>query len=292
MNRFVTMRNSGRRQRDDDSGRLVVQPGSKQPGFTLIELMVVVGIIALLMGILLPSLNKARRSAQLLQCQSNLRQIVTGIFAYANDHNGFMPVAAPQELGGPQGIVPASDPWLVPRMFGGSMPAEKRPLNSYLASLEVFRSPCDRGEPLWWFDTAPYQATSTCYELYGTSYFYASGYNAMGGVAAPMGIAKYVGLDFAYHDFQTNWLKLGQALKLTRYPDPSRKVVIGSIPIHRTMSGVVASSARAQWYKDDPDHLYANAAFADGHVEFVQVFAYDSGYNSVDTQPDAANPYY
>ena len=261
-------------------------------GFTLIELLTVVVIIAMLMSILMPALGKARESARQIQCQSNLSQIAKAIFAYASEHGGMMPVAAPQELGGPQGIVPAVDPWLTARMFGGSLPAEQRPLNAYLKSPDVFRSPCDRGEPLWWFDTAPYQATATCYELYGSSYFYASGYNRMGGVVAPMGIAKFIGLEFSYDRFASIPLDTGQALKMTSYPSSSRKILIVIIPIHRPMSGVVAPNSRAQWYKNDPDHLWANAAFVDGHVEFVRVFPYDPDFQSVFTAPDEANPYF
>jgi prepilin-type N-terminal cleavage/methylation domain-containing protein/prepilin-type processing-associated H-X9-DG protein len=264
----------------------------KSGGFSLIELLIVIGIISILMGILLPTLEKVRAASRQLQCQSNLRQIAAAIFAYANDNDGIMPVAAPQELGGPQGIVPASDPWLPPRMLGGAMEAQSRPLNVYLRSNEVFHSPCDRGEPLWWFDTAAYQASATCYELYGSSYFYASGFNRIGGVVAPMGIARFVGLEFSFERYVSAPLELGAALRLTSYPDPVKKVMIGSIPIGRTMSGVVAPSGRAQWYRNDPDHLWANAAFLDGHVAFVRVFPYDDQYQSVSTVPDKANPYY
>src|SRR5436305_469204 len=59
--------------------------------FTLVELLVVVGIIALLIAILLPSLQRARRAAVRLQCVSNIRQQGLAIFSYVNDNRGQLP---------------------------------------------------------------------------------------------------------------------------------------------------------------------------------------------------------
>lgn len=70
------------------STRLARKPAAH--GFTLVELLVVIGIIAILIAILMPALGRTRDQARGVQCSSNLRTLMTGALMFAQDHRGHL----------------------------------------------------------------------------------------------------------------------------------------------------------------------------------------------------------
>ena len=63
----------------------------RRAAFTLVELLAVIGIIALLIAILLPALGKARKQAQEVKCMNNIRQLCLAMITYADTHMGYIP---------------------------------------------------------------------------------------------------------------------------------------------------------------------------------------------------------
>jgi len=135
-----------RRQRHRTAGRI---------GFTLVELLVVIGIIALLVAILLPSLNRAREQARSVQCLSNLRQLSIAIVNYTNENHYLM-------LGGAEGPPQKIWDWIYWDNTAPFNDLSQAPLAKYLGinsstaapvagdnptlSANVFRCPSDQ----WW----------------------------------------------------------------------------------------------------------------------------------------------
>lgn len=130
---------------------------SRYAGFTLIELLVVIAIIALLLSILVPSLQKAKEQAKKVICQANLGQQRLAWAMYLDDNQKRYPYVHEERFGGKAGTWP-------------NWERDDRRLTPYAGDAGVFECPADKG----------YGGIRNCYDQLGTSLVY----NARGNISA------------------------------------------------------------------------------------------------------------
>ena len=154
---------------------------NRESAFTMIELLVVLAVIAVLAGLLLPSIGRVKQRSREALCLNNLRQIGIGLKLYHDENRDRFPlrISMRGSIGTPPaGPESAADWWDFTHAVGGQdgkggpiPPAAQRPLFPYLKSPETFHCRSDRGD---------IRIRPTHWSVYGSSYTY----NAMGPVTS------------------------------------------------------------------------------------------------------------
>jgi len=247
-----------------------MQYRNSKVGFTLVELLVVIGIIALLISILLPSLNRARDAAKRVHCLSNLRQIGIGFFQYGQDfkvyptrnNNGQFYATWTAELIHPSyphfylTVLPAFPygPVLWPSPVSE---ANKRQLWSrrYIGSAAILQCPADIGDT--WPDFASLYGGKNVYERWGTSYWYNCRDN------------------FGDSD-STKGTMMHKAFG--RIKRSSEVILLGDPSMHAFSGGGSIEQFRFRWH--DRKQNYAQVLFADLHATGIIMTQFDPDWRS------------
>ena len=257
---------------------------SSSRGFTLIELLVVIAIIALLVGILLPSLGKTRNVARLAVSMSNCRSINIGVFSYKTDYKDYLPIvpSGPPSSGG-------GASWCYGGKYSNArwagsihdLPAGVRPLNSYLypdvkldstnpqnrraVELEVYRSPGDKASFQFLNPYPSPDPVLSSYNDVGTSYH--MNFMWWGPVQTIISQRPRPVGDNGFRFTQRMMAEFSRRFAIAAGVDNTKFVFM-----HDQTADIVANDPQARnWIGELGDRNKSVMSFLDGHVDYITV---------------------